>query len=583
MTRRVVFAGGIQAKALAKAYRLDVALDRDEDVFFINVEAIAREAAQRVVAAADVLITDLTTDGQTVPDSLIRVGTLKIAVPVVDGSFLWPFAEKPHPRNAPSEGLPDGPYPAGFGDSYLDNLVAQGVEEDEAVSRYLALDIGQEAGLDDRLRTCLATQARLDASSGFDLAAFIAENFRTQTLFTTRDHLALPLFKHVGWRLFRQMGIASDRILGMFDTYFPPDAMPIHPGVLRHFGMAAPPADHRYPLIDEGSFTFEQFCRRYVRFEWNKLLHSAIAMVDSNPSEAIPALRLALETSPDSVAGLRALEEAERAVSDSSMLAPLALPAPAKPASEPPPTATVEAPQPVVALPDLAPADPDPDLGPAPEAPAAFAEEPAAPESPPLRSLRRLPAAPARYVSDLDEPDADDGALPEAGKPKAVDPNHAVLPSFGFGHGPLQPLSSFAAGSRGDDTAGAPLVLFSPPARPSTPPAEIEEDLEAVVPEQQSYIELPLTPFGPLEPQAAAMPMTRTNRYTPLAPAEHLIKVLPRMLPNTRGMAGSVDRPFDAMPETMPPPPLRPVLPPELHPEPTKSGLVSKLISVLRK
>ena len=57
MGKRVVFAGGVQAKALAKAYRLDVAADRDEDVFFIPGEAMSRDAAHRVVAAADVLVT----------------------------------------------------------------------------------------------------------------------------------------------------------------------------------------------------------------------------------------------------------------------------------------------------------------------------------------------------------------------------------------------------------------------------------------------------------------------------------------------------------------------------------------------
>jgi hypothetical protein len=37
------------------------------------------------------------------------------------------------------------------------------------------------------------------------------------------------------------------------------------------------------------------------------------------------------------------------------------------------------------------------------------------------------------------------------------------------------------------------------------------------------------------------------------------------------------------MPETMPPPPLRPVLPPELNPEPMKTSLISKIIDNLRK
>jgi len=79
------------------------------------------------------------------------------------------------------------------------------------------------------------------------------------------------------------------------------------------------------------------------------------------------------------------------------------------------------------------------------------------------------------------------------------------------------------------------------------------------------------------------MPMTHTERYKPLAPADHLIAHLPRMLPNTRNLADAAEKPFAAMPETMPPPPLRPVLPPELHPEPLKTSLISKILDKVRK
>jgi hypothetical protein len=54
-------------------------------------------------------------------------------------------------------------------------------------------------------------------------------------------------------------------------------------------------------------------------------------------------------------------------------------------------------------------------------------------------------------------------------------------------------------------------------------------------------------------------------------------------LPNTRTMANAAEKPFAAMPETMPPPPLRPVLPPELHPEPIKTSLISRIRDQLRR
>jgi len=328
MTKRVVFAGGVQVKALAKAYRLDVALDYDEDVYFIGAESIAREAAQKVVAAADILVTDLTPNGPTVRDELIKVGTLRIAVPVVTADFLWPYAAGAHPHNTYAPGLPEGPYPAGFGDSYLDRMAREGVAMAEAIRRYVGLDVARDAGLDEMRDATLFALRAMDARTGFDLADFVDHNFRTQWLFATRDRPNLPLYRHIAARLFGQMGIAVSRINQLSETFFPPGAMPIHPAVLAHFGIENPAPDTRYPILDEGFFTFEQYCRRYWTYDFNRLLHSAIAKADSNPSEAIPELRLALETSPDSVSGQRALKDAERAVSDFSMLTPLALSAP---------------------------------------------------------------------------------------------------------------------------------------------------------------------------------------------------------------------------------------------------------------
>ena len=559
MTKRVVFAGGGQAKALAKAYRLDVALDTDEDVFFIGRESIGRDAARKVIGAADVLVTDLAADGPSVPDDMIQVGTLRIAVPVAVCDFLWPFAAGAHPRNAYAPGLPDGPYPAGFGDSWLDGMAAEGVDEDTAIARYLALDIAAAGGLNGSLQASLGMLARLDAATGFDLADFIDDRFRKQSLFATRDRFALPLFRHVAARLFGQMGVAGSRISLLSETYFPAGAMPIHPGVLAHFGIEQPPPDYRYPVLEEGFFTFEEYCRRYLRFEYNKLLHAAIAKAESNPSEAIPQLRLALETSPDSLAGQRALDRAERAFSDSSMLPPLALSSSSAARAAPPPPVESTAPPPA----------PEPDM----RAPAARTEP--APEIPPPPVLVPRAAFGSALV-----PRAPRGLDVEEAPAAPADPNHATLPAFGLTAWQRPSAASFVPG---EDATAIPLSLFPGPQQTaaSMPPPSVNE----LLPEPQSYVELPLTPFEPNMSMSGAvsMPMTHTDRYKPLAPADHLIPLLPRMLPNTRVMAEAAEKPFAAMPETMPPPPLRPVLPPELHPEPLKTSLISKIIDQLRK
>jgi hypothetical protein len=521
MGKRVVFAGGVQAKALAKAYRLDVAAERDEDVFFIPGEAMAREAAHRVVAAADVLVTDITEAGPTVPDSMVPASAERLSVPVILGDFLWPFAGRPHPRNAGVPALKDGPYPASFGDSYLDSLMQEAVPEDEAVSRYLALDIASVADLDGLLTRRLETLVVLDRRTGFDLAYFVDQEFRSLNLFATFDRLRLPLFRHLAAAVFSRMGYSASVGEALLEAPFQVGAMPIHPGVLQHFAMQAPRPDHRYPVLDEGLFTFAQYCRRYLRYEWNENLHAGIALAEANPAEAIPLLRQALEISPGSRAGQRALEDAERALAESAKAAPLVLAAP-----DPPPRYVPPPPPPLPPPPVQQPGQPLPE--------ARFAPDGLGLRFPTSRS------------------------------------DTSLISAFN----PAQPAA----------TTSTALSRYSPPARPASsgqepPPPELEAAAPeaALVPEPQSYVELPYDLRG-LEAEAAPPPIAPpANRYTPLPPAQDLIEVLPRMLPTTRGLAGIEESPFASMPETMPPPPLRPVLPPELHPEPMKRSFVAKL------
>ncbi len=513
MTRRVVFAGGVQARALAQAYRLDIAGDGDEDVFFIGAEALVREAAHRVIAAADIVITDLTKDGETVADHLIPASAERIAVPVVRAGFLWPYAGSPHPRNAGTGALRDGPYPADFGDIFLDSMLSERVSEDEAVRRYLALDIAKQAGLDDLLDSTLNTLALLDARSGFGLASFVAEEFRRQNLFATTERLRLPLFRHVAGCVFSRMGVDRRRAETLMEAPFATGAMPIHPGVLRHFGMAAPLPDHRYPVLDEGTFSFEQYCRRYLRYEWNEPLHAAMKLAESNPADAIPLLRRALDVSPGSKAGQLALEDAERAAAEKAGEAPLMIPAQAA-AAEGPIYAPVDE-----ALPDH---------------------------------------------------QATSGLMPGS-LPAPASPVPAELPHYSpTGLGKLAFNGAEHGAFDNPVPAALPPISVFDPERPDFVIAGAEED----APDQQPYVELPRS--GEPPPRQPP-PAPAANRYVPLPPSSELIEVLPRMLPDTRGLANIVDGPFSAMPETMPPPPLRPVLPPELQPDGEPRGLVARL------
>jgi hypothetical protein len=306
MTRRIVFAGGAQMRALARAYRGEAG-ESGNTINFVDTDLLRRENAKRAIATASTLVVEVGDGGELVPAAMIPEKAEVLRVPQVRADFLWPFAGRPHPRNVGSTQMPEGPYPAEHGDSFLDRMLEEGVSEDEAVERYLALDVAREADLDALLEGRLARQEALDQATGYDLADFIQNRFRGTYLFASRERPRLPLFRRVTAILFQRLGAGEAAGLRVRQVPFAGSMQPIHPGVLAHFGMTTPPADRRYPMLDEGTFTFEDYCHRYVRFAWNEALHQGIALARTDPTAAIPILRQGLAISPDSRGGRRAL------------------------------------------------------------------------------------------------------------------------------------------------------------------------------------------------------------------------------------------------------------------------------------
>jgi hypothetical protein len=185
-----------------------------------------------------------------------------------------------------------------------------------------------------------------------------------------------------------------------------------------------------------------------------------------------------------------------------------------------------------------------------------------------------VPQSEAGAWAQAEPPDSPDGPAEDA----EPGPEHPVFAGSAFADLHLP------NGSTPPDGAGTPFeISFTSFAKTGISHPDVGDpaedpglDLETV-PEPQSYVELPVS-FGSYdEAPTLRVASTPTDRYTPLEPAKDLIEVLPRMLSATRGLAHAAESPFSAMPETMPPPPLRPVLPPELQSEPVKRGLVARL------
>jgi Polysaccharide biosynthesis enzyme WcbI len=564
MTRRIVFAGGSQTRALARIFRAEIAGQTGDDVVFIGTGAVGTDAARSSLFLADVLAMEVDEDGDLIPAADLPSRAELVRIPNLYADYLWPFAGGAHPKNRGAFALPGGPFPAEHGDRFLDKMAAEGVAPEEAIKRYLALDIVKEGELDGRLTDRLEIMRRLDSAGGYDLAGYVEENFRTTQLFRTRQRVTMPLLRRLLDQFFAKLGVQDWTSDKLRRVPFPAGAQPVHPGVIAHFGLTWTQPSQRTPLNEEGFFSFEDFCRRYMGFVWNDTLHRGIQTAKTDPAASLGDLEAGLKESPESPLGQRALQAARRALGlGDSAAGPDVLidedsydpaeetwlgseAASAAPAVEP---ATDSAEEPVAE--PVAEAPPVPDAPPAPP-PEPEAEPVAAPEPEPPPVTEAAPViAPEQPVHA--EAAREEAVLAEPAREERV-PETA----------PAEAEPDAPESVAEPPAEEAPKVTrFGAPARPAVEPA------------QQAGSDQGFTDFSHLRPSAPAP--DQTSLASPGADND-LIDVLPRLLPAFNDLSSAVDRPFGAMPEVMPPPPLRPILPPELQTEPPKPGLLSRIL-----
>ena len=310
MRRKIVtFVGNCQALALCNLYREFVGVLAGENVIYFNDHDLRGQAVLDGVNSADLVIVqdrdfhhELT--AEAVPHADYR------SFPMVMASFLWPFANEAHVRNEPRPPFSDGPYPSQLGDSYLNRLISRGVSPEEALDQYLELDISKVTHLDRLAELYMERQQERDQRTGFNIAPVIEAEFRREHLFRTPHHPNAMLFGIVAQQLFTRLGVPAETVrtavLSLDRSPFPSDELPIHPGVIRHFGLTFADSMTLYSYFDEGRFTFPEFVLRYMRYENNDALLTAIATIDSeDPTVNLARIERGLAQSPGSVRGWR--------------------------------------------------------------------------------------------------------------------------------------------------------------------------------------------------------------------------------------------------------------------------------------
>lgn len=301
--RRIAFVGTCQLESLHGLFaQYVVPQTRDELVYIPSYDRLQPSALQ-ALRQADLIIEQLQDFELKADIEAAASGIDRRRVPLLAAGFLWPLAGQPHPAN---QQLPPGTlsrFTQETSDSFLNRMVLKGVDPQEAVRTYLALDLNCMVGLDRLYEISIGQQRKRDQATGYELAGLIEQYFRREHIFATPHHPGLRVFRALAEQFFRHMDVSGpviDRMLRRLRT--PPlvlDQLPIHPSVIRHFGLDFLGDNPSWRFTEEGSFSTEAYYLKYMRFEWNRDLDAGLVHWNSGKLEiAMERLDCAISTSP---------------------------------------------------------------------------------------------------------------------------------------------------------------------------------------------------------------------------------------------------------------------------------------------
>jgi tetratricopeptide (TPR) repeat protein len=307
VAKKVGFVGNCQLGTLSSLYGRLLGDDADIEVFYLPSYKAADAEQRALVGSADVIVRQVLDFKQEI--GALDTDAVVHLFPLVTCSFLWPFTGKAHPLNKAFPYFDEsGPYPAELGDIYMNKMIADGIAPERAISAYLDAELPALQRLDRLAEMFLDKQRARDKACGYNFADFIESRFRTESLFRSPNHPEVPLTMMMAASLFERLEMDSAVIAQAVaippDRLFPITATPIHPYVAETFGLTFAGAQTRYRYFDEGRFTFEEYCGRYMRFEWNpKLAEGLYWYRNKEIDKAVEALEEGIAASPRSAIG----------------------------------------------------------------------------------------------------------------------------------------------------------------------------------------------------------------------------------------------------------------------------------------
>lgn len=309
---KIVFVGNCQASALSVAFNSFIAESADQRSVSVDWRNV-RPHERQFIEGAETIVLQVSDLAWSVPEYISPSSRL-VLFPYVSGGFLWPFASEGHVNYGSSRMAEFGVF-GETGDSFLNHMIREGVSADDAADRYLDLDIVRLGKLDRRFELTLELQTKRDEIAGINVASFILSKIRSEPLFLGRGHLGSTLSRFVAGEVFKRLDASTERLVNLaqpnLQKFFEPDEHPIHPKVAAHLGLSYGLQGHRFRL-HHGFSTFPEFCKSYVRGDFNVLVYDGQRMLHRNQdlTGTIDVLTRGINACPDSVSGLIVLADA---------------------------------------------------------------------------------------------------------------------------------------------------------------------------------------------------------------------------------------------------------------------------------
>jgi hypothetical protein len=230
---------------------------------------------------------DLQRKGAPMKEIPLPPGCRRIRFPPLFMNTLWPFVTR-DPRSDVSikPWCNEGPYPPDISNRLILEIMQEETDPDRIYDRFAAIKIKERVDL-DRLHALTVAKIRtLDRESDLAMGPFIERSFSSKRLFRVQIHPAGPMLSHFCAEMFRclelpdalteerRSEIETGPGIGSRDG-------PIHPDIIDHFGLSWAHG-LKYQHYSEGYFTYEEFIRQYIRFDWTMLFYLGVHLAQED-------------------------------------------------------------------------------------------------------------------------------------------------------------------------------------------------------------------------------------------------------------------------------------------------------------